>query len=315
MIEAVIGFICTVIVGKFFIGYLLKKQYVQPIYEDAPEEHQKKAGTPTMGAVSFIVPIIIYLVLMLFVNFELAFMLLLVVLGYGYIGFKDDFLKVFHRQNQSGLTPLQKLTLQFLISGAIIVLLFMSGHDTNIYIFNWTLPLGFLYYLFVPVLIVGMSNATNLTDGLDGLLTSITIVTLTTLMILSQVTFISNFLSFVIGCLLAFLLIFNRNPAKMFMGDTGSLVLGALYGVLIVLLKVEFIGIIIGLIYIVEVLSVVVQVSYFKYTKKKTGNGVRIFKMAPLHHHYEKSGLSEKMIVALFGSVQLVISCIVLFLV
>ncbi len=174
---------------------------------------------------------------------------------------------------------------------------------------------GVLYYLIIPVMIVGFSNATNLTDGLDGLLSTISVIVFLTLSIIAgnQGNIMIQTLDLlVVGSLLGFL-VYNFNPAKMFMGDTGSLVLGVLFTYSIIVLKVEILGLLLGGLYIFEVLSVIIQVAYFKYTKRKTGTGKRIFKMAPFHHHLEQSGQNEKQIVLLFATAQLLISLIVLF--
>ncbi len=323
MLFLLLSFVICLFVGKLFLSFLTKKGIIQPIYDDAPEMHKQKQGTPTMGGITFLgtfivlMPFLMYYVSTISSHATTIMPLIIstvIILGYGYIGFKDDYLKVTNRRNESGLTPKQKLILQFLISAAIIALLIYSNHDTSINLGLFTIS-GVLYYLIIPVMIVGFSNATNLTDGLDGLLSSVSV------FVFATIAFIANLqgnvaievLALTIdGALLAFLS-YNWNPAKMFMGDTGSLVLGALFAYCIIALKIEVLGLLLGAVYIFEVLSVVLQVSYFKYTKKKTGEGQRIFKMAPFHHHLEKSGMNEKKIVFIFIGIQIVLNILVLF--
>ncbi len=324
MIYLIVSFAVCVIFGKLFLSFLTKKGIIQPIYDDALELHKQKQGTPTMGGITFLGTI---LILLPFValgnsiggiltpnNITILLTVTMIILGYGYIGFRDDYLKVMNRRNESGLSPKQKLVLQFIISILVILSLIHMQHDAAVNLGLFTIS-GLLYYLIVPVMIVGFSNATNLTDGLDGLLSTISIIVFFTLSIIagSQGNLMIQTIDLlVVGSLLGFL-VYNFNPAKMFMGDTGSLVLGVLFTYSILVLKIEILGLLLGAIYIFEVLSVMLQVSYFKYTKKKTGTGKRIFKMAPFHHHLEQSGQNEKQIVLLFASAQLLISLIVLF--
>lgn len=322
ILSLVLSFALCLAFGKMFLAFLTKKGIIQPIYDDAPEEHKKKAGTPTMGGITFLGTILVMLIIggltrigqLPEATWIKYFTLFVIILGYGYIGFKDDFLKVTKADNQSGLTPVQKLLLQFGISALVIVSLYMTHQTTMVDFIFTTWNMGILYYIIVPVMLVGFSNATNLTDGLDGLLTTVSIIVFSTLAIIAF--YAGNglilFTSLVtVGSLCAFL-VYNFNPAKMFMGDTGSLVLGVLFTYSILSLKIEVLGLILGLVYIFEVLSVTLQVGYFKYTKKKTGEGKRIFKMAPFHHHLEKSGMNEKKIVLVFAIVQVILSAIVL---
>lgn len=323
MLFLLLSFIICLVIGKLFLNFLTKKGIIQPIYDDAPEMHKQKQGTPTMGGITFLgtflimMPVLMYHVTTIDTHATTILPLIIstiIILGYGFIGFKDDYLKVTNRRNESGLTPKQKLLLQFIISAIIIGLLYVNGHDTTVNLGLFTMS-GLLYYIIIPIMIVGFSNATNLTDGLDGLLSSVSV------FVFAALAFIANLQGniaievlapTVVGSLLAFLT-YNWNPAKMFMGDTGSLVLGALYAYCIIELKIEVLGLLLGAVYIFEVLSVMLQVSYFKYTKKKTGEGKRIFKMAPFHHHLEKSGLNEKKIVALFITIQILLNILVLF--
>lgn len=312
MIYLILSFILALLVGKLFLGFLIKKGYVQPILEDAPERHQLKSGTPTLGAITFLVPIflgLVFLCLTDIANISYYMIYLVLILGFGFIGFKDDILKVTKKQNSEGLSPISKLILQFIISLIVCILLRNIGVDTTI----GNIDIGVFYYLLVMVAIVGFSNGSNFTDGLDGLLTSVTIIILLPLLYISMGTPVFTVLCLVIGGLFAFLM-YNKNPAKMFMGDTGSLVLGPIFVVSIILLDVELLGLILGAIYIFEVFSVFLQVSYFKFTKKKFGEGRRIFKMAPVHHHFEQIGYSEKKVVALFSVVAALLSVVFMIL-
>ncbi len=324
MTYLVVSFIVCLLFGKIFLALLTKKGIIQPIYDDAPEMHKKKQGTPTMGGITFLGTILILLPFVALGNSVGGVLtpnnvitlvtIAIIILGYGYIGFRDDYLKVMNRRNESGLSPKQKLTLQFIISIFVIFSLMQMGHNATVDLGIFTIS-GLFYYIIIPIMIVGFSNATNLTDGLDGLLSTISVIVFLTLSIIAgnQGNIMIQTLDLlVVGSLLGFL-IYNFNPAKMFMGDTGSLVLGVLFTYSIIVLKIEILGLILGGLYIFEVLSVVIQVTYFKYTKRKTGEGKRIFKMAPFHHHLEQSGQNEKQIVLLFATAQLLISLIVLF--
>ena len=313
-IYVVMGFIFSVLIGKVFLKIVTKMNIVQPILSDAPEIHQQKAGTPTMGGISFLIPFILMCFVLLFFKGEeynsyIIIGFLIIALGFGYIGYRDDFQKVLHKKNEKGLSAKAKLVLQFLMSFFVIWIMILINYGTTISIFNFTFDLGILYIIIAPFMIVGFSNASNFTDGLDGLLVTLSII------IFSSLLFIANFngqttmvvlISFLIGSLFGFLF-YNKHPAKMFMGDTGSLVIGSILAFSIIVLKVEVLGLFMASILIFEVLSVVIQVSYFKYTKKKYGEGRRIFRMTPIHHHFEKGGMSERKVVLLFASVQLII--------
>lgn len=324
MLYLIVSFLVCLLFGKVFLAFLTKKGIIQPIYDDAPELHKQKQGTPTMGGITFLGTILVLLPFVALGNsiggvltsnniFTLV-TIVIIILGYGYIGFRDDYLKVTNRRNESGLSAKQKLVLQFIISIFVIFSLMHVGHDAVVDLGLFKIS-GLFYYIIIPIMIVGFSNATNLTDGLDGLLSTVSVIVFFTLSIIAGVQghiMIQTVSLIVVGSLLGFL-VYNVNPAKMFMGDTGSLVLGVLFAYSIIVLKIEVLGILLGSIYIFEVLSVVLQVTYFKYTKKKNGEGKRIFKMAPFHHHLEQSGKNEKQIVFYFGLVQVIISILVLF--
>ncbi len=313
----VISFFVAMILVKIVLEVIKSKKITQPIYGDALEGHQQKNGTPTMGGLGFIISIIIMITIVALKTTAIlssAYLGSMIILcGYGYIGFRDDYLKVTKKNNQSGLTPIQKLILQFIISVLLMVVLFVYNTSTIVNFYFFTIDFHIMYYIIIPIMIVGFSNATNLTDGLDGLLTSITIIIFITLYYLglqSNIELVRQISLIVSGALLGFF-VFNKYPAKIFMGDTGSLPLGALFAFICILLKIEVLAFFIGFIYIVEALSVTLQVGYFKYTKKKSGIGKRIFLVAPIHHHLEKKGLSEVEIVSIAICIQIIILIII----
>ncbi|MFV0289106.1 MAG: phospho-N-acetylmuramoyl-pentapeptide-transferase [Mycoplasmatales bacterium] len=312
------------IISYLFIGNFIKRvttKYVQPLLKDGPE-HTQKVGTPTMGGVSFILLFITLIIFFAIVSYQnhsfynnyIFLVILITLIGYFLIGFKDDYDKVRAKQNDFGLSPKAKLVLQSLVSILIISVLIINKHDTNLFVplINLNLNLHIFYYLIVIFLLLATTNATNLTDGVDGLLTSNSIITLIFLTIISflqsnTILLILNIIFIII--LLAFLK-YNLNPAKIFMGDVGSLAIGGYLSIVAILLKIEILFIFFSFIYFVETLSVIMQVSYFKYTKKRYHKGQRLLLMAPLHHHYEKKGLSENKIVLLFSLINIVASII-----
>lgn len=307
---AAISFLLTVIISKIVIPILRGHKIGQSIREEGPEWHKSKAGTPTMGGICFIMAILAALAIMavIYVFFgkqrelvPLALTLIL-ALANGLIGFVDDYCKLIKKQNE-GLKVLPKLLLQILAAAVYVAALKVFGHlDTSLPIpfTDITLELGWVYYVFAIALIAGIVNSVNFTDGIDGLATSVTLVVMA---FFSVVAF--NLLSSplvllsgaMIGGLLGFL-IFNIHPAKVFMGDTGSLFLGGVVTGAAFLINQPLIIILAGGIYVFEILSVVLQVSYFKLT-----HGKRIFKMSPVHHHFEKCGWSEAKIVCVFSAV------------
>lgn len=313
IIPLVISFLVSLVLGPVTIPWLKKLKFGQQILEDGPKWHEKKSGTPTMGGMIFIGGCFVAVLVALLVEFNLnLLMMALVALGFGVIGFIDDYVKVVKKQNQ-GLTAIQKFGLQVVLALIyIFVMSYMGELNTEIYIpffgVTWHMP-WILYIIFTLIVVTGTVNAVNLTDGLDGLATSITIIVgiffgAVSYYIGSVET--SIFASSVVGGLLAFL-IFNHYPAKVFMGDTGSLYLGGAITVMAVGLKMPLVLVIAGFVYLFEALSVILQVASFKLT------GKRIFKMSPIHHHFEMSGWSEKKIVFVFTLVTLVL-CVVAFL-
>lgn len=307
------AFILAYFLGKILIPLLHKMKYAQSIREEGPKAHIKKQGTPTMGGLIFIISttiITIFYSLIVVKSFiNNAIFALLIFLSFGIIGFLDDYLKIIRKKNL-GLKAYQKMILLAIIS-FVIYLLTKNTQFTNIYlpIFGFEINLGILYLPFVFVYFTGVTNAVNLTDGLDGLATTVTIIVLIFLFLVSFVfgqIDLGIFSFILIGSLMAFL-IFNVNPAKVFMGDIGSLALGGAIAGISFILGIELVLILAGIIYVIETLSVIIQVGVYKFTKK------RVFKMAPIHHHFEHLGWSEDKIVYVFGFITL-IGCIISFI-
>ena len=306
-----VAFFLTVLMLPRLIKYLHVLKFGQAIREEGPQSHMHKKGTPTMGGISFIISIVISLVIAVFLdskNMQYYFLFIYTTISFSIIGYIDDMLIVVKKKND-GLAPRKKLMLQILFSVIFYILVTYIYKDINyIHIpgLDYNLNISYLYLIFLVFWQTGFSNAVNLTDGLDGLATSVTIITTSTFALLAYKE--NNFpvLVFcltIVGALLGFL-IFNRNPAKIFMGDTGSLALGGILAAISVILHKEIAFLFIGLVYILETLSVIIQVAYFK----KTGN--RIFKMSPLHHHFELSGYGEVKTVYIFVAIAVVSSAI-----
>ena len=306
-----VAYFLTVLMLPRLIKYLHELKFGQAIREEGPQSHMHKKGTPTMGGISFIISIIISLVIAMFLdseNMKYYFLFVYTTISFSIIGYIDDMLIVVKKKND-GLAPRKKLMLQILFSIIFYVLVTFIYKDINyihIPVFDYKLNISYLYLIFVVFWQTGFSNAVNLTDGLDGLATSVTIITTSTFALLAYKE--NNFpvLVFcltIVGALIGFLL-FNRNPAKIFMGDTGSLALGGILAAISVILHKEIVFLFIGLVYILETLSVIIQVAYFKKT------GKRIFKMSPLHHHFELSGYGEVKTVYIFVTIAVISSVI-----
>jgi len=303
-----IAFIVTVILAPISIPLLRRLKFGQSIREEGPQSHMKKAGTPTMGGIIFLLAIILTTVgvgsfLDLFTTYTIV--LLLVLVGFGLIGLLDDSLKVVFKRNL-GLTSLQKLIGQIVIAVLAYFLLGLFATTLTIPFTDWTIDLGIFYVAFLIFWLVGFSNAVNLTDGLDGLVAgtaSIAFAAFGVIALFQEQADIALFAFAVTGALLGFLL-FNANPAKVFMGDTGSLALGGALAMVSVLVKAELLLLLIGLVFVIETLSVILQVGSFKLRKK------RIFKMSPIHHHFELSGWSEWKVVLVFWSTALAVALI-----
>lgn len=311
-LAAPVAFAVSFFLTKFGIPFLKKKRMGQTILEIGPEWHKKKEGTPTMGGLFFALGatvsfLLFGLLTILFHQSEelgAAACVLVFVLSNALIGFVDDYVKFIKHRNK-GLTALQKLVFQFASAALFLFGLKLCGVlDTVLYLpFGWgAWDLGIFYYPFALVLIVLFVNAVNLTDGLDGLAASNVCIVLAAFVGVFLCGFVARalpalFSVAVLGAVLAFLL-FNRYPAKIFMGDTGSLFLGSVIAALAVWAGMDLCLFLVGIVFFFEALSVVLQVGYFKLT-----HGKRLFLMAPFHHHLEKCGLSENRIVLLFSVV------------
>ena len=306
-----VAYFLTVLMLPRLIKYLHELKFGQAIREEGPQSHMHKKGTPTMGGISFIISIVISLVIAMFLdseNMKYYFLFIYTTISFSIIGYIDDMLIVVKKKND-GLAPRKKLMLQILFSIIFYVLVTFIYKDINyihIPVFDYNLNISYFYIIFLVFWQTGFSNAVNLTDGLDGLATSVTIITTSTFALLAYKE--NNFpvLVFcltIVGALIGFLL-FNRNPAKIFMGDTGSLALGGILAAISVILHKEIVFLFIGLVYILETLSVIIQVAYFKKT------GKRIFKMSPLHHHFELSGYGEVKTVYIFVTIAVISSVI-----
>lgn len=294
----------------YFIPLCKKYQFGQSIREDGPQSHAKKSGTPTMGGITFIFAMICTLPFFVHFTFDIWFVLLLTI-GYGFIGFLDDGIKVFNKRNL-GFTAKQKMLAQVVLATIAFLALYVNGFDTTVSIPGTAISLdfGFFYLPFLLFLMVGTTNAVNLTDGLDGLVGGISTIVFATMGVIAWSIGNQELLLLciaIIGALCGFLL-FNINPAKVFMGDTGSLALGGAIVGIAILTKTEALLAIIGGIFVIETLSVIIQVISFKTT------GKRVFKMSPLHHHFELSGWSEVRVVQTFWVSQLVLSLCALLL-
>lgn len=298
--------ILTAILVPLTIPLLKRLKFGQSIRLEGPQSHMAKTGTPTMGGLTFLIPIILTSIILLFIVEEKSTILvmLIVTLGFGLIGFIDDYIIVVKKQNE-GLSSKQKFLAQIVIS--VIVYFFIINIDDisttlNIPGTGIDIPLGFLFILWIIFWQVGFSNAVNLTDGLDGLATGLSIIAFGSFLAIAIMTDafeLSLFLLVVIGSLIGFL-IYNKNKAKLFMGDTGSLALGGMLATVSIMLNESVLLLIIGIVFVIETASVMLQVASFKLT------GKRIFKMTPIHHHFELVGWSEWKIVIVFWSVGLV---------
>ena len=308
-----ITFVISIVCGLITIPILKKLKVGQIERDDGPASHLKKQGTPTMGGIIMIIAIIIavtgiYIFLSAAGNEELGkklLPLLLITIGFGMIGFIDDFKKLVLK-NTEGLKPSYKM-LGLLIIAVIYVLFLVQGlkigTDTYIPILKMYVNIPIIAYIPLAIIVIlATTNAINLTDGIDGLSSSVSAIIITCLTVIgmkNQIYEVSIFGSIVIGATLGFLM-FNLHPAKVFMGDTGSLMLGGVISGLALYLKMPLLLLLIAIIPVLETLSVILQVAYFK----KTGN--RIFKMAPLHHHFELSGWKENKVVIVFSLITLV---------
>lgn len=298
----ILAWVLALLFGVPYIDLMKKKMYGQYIREVAPETHAKKAGTPTTGGVFIIGAILLAAIITLLLAQKInttAWIILLTTGLFALLGYKDDSIKI-HGKNNQGLTAKQKLVLQIVIALIPALYCFSCG-NTAIQFGNFNLDLKFIYPIFAAFVIVGSSNAFNLTDGLDGLATSCGIpvfFAISMMMAYSGRPVIAIIAAITVGALIGFFK-YNKPKAQIFMGDTGSLALGGLMGTLAVIGKFELHFAILAGVFVMEALSVIIQVWHFK----RTGN--RFFKMAPLHHHYELCGDGEKAIVKKFALVSM----------
>ena len=304
ILAVIIAFVISAILCPIVIPFLHKLKFGQQVRDDGPQAHLKKQGTPTMGGLVILSSIIITSLLYL-KDYPKIIPVLFVTAGFGVIGFLDDYIKIVMKRSE-GLNPGQKLAGQIIITGIFAYYIITSDEIGTQMLIPFTGQyLVMPVWLFVPALffiVLGTDNGVNFTDGLDGLCTSVTI-----LVAIGENSGISPITGAVVGSLLGFLL-FNVYPARVFMGDTGSLALGGFVASSAFMMQMPLFIAVVGLIYLVEVLSVIIQVTYFK----KTG-GKRIFKMAPIHHHFELCGWSETRVVAVFSIITAIL-CLVAYL-
>ncbi len=315
ILAIIIAFAVSAILCPIVIPFLHKLKFGQQVRDDGPQAHLKKQGTPTMGGLVILTSIIVTSLFYLR-DYPKIIPILFVTVGFGIIGFLDDYIKIVMKRSE-GLNPMQKLLGQFVITGIFCWYLITSNDVGTSMLIPFTggfdhgyfLDLGWLFVPFLFFVTLGTDNGVNFTDGLDGLCTSVTILVATfmTVVAIGENTGISPITGAVVGSLLGFLL-FNVYPAKVFMGDTGSLALGGFVASSAFMMQIPLFIAIVGLIYLVEVLSVIIQVTYFK----KTG-GKRIFKMAPIHHHFELCGWSETRVVAVFSIITAIL-CLIAYL-
>ncbi|MDO4670273.1 MAG: phospho-N-acetylmuramoyl-pentapeptide-transferase [Aerococcus sp.] len=291
LITLIVSIVLTVGIMPLYIRYMHAKQFGQEILTDGPKWHQAKSGTPTMGGVVFVLTAIVALIVRSIIYQDWSnsiFVGVLSLLGFGLIGFVDDALKIFHHQNQ-GLTSKQKFLAQIAVGVIVSICLYVMDLQGTVPLLGWEMSNWFLVAAFLILWMVGFSNAYNLTDGLDGLAAGNGVISLFGYLVMAwlqgneEVVLLCSAL---IGGLLGFL-VFNKKPAKIFMGDAGSLAIGGTLAVISVLLNRPWSLLLIGIIYVVETASVMIQVAVFQKT------GKRVFRMTPIHHHFEMGGWSE----------------------
>ncbi|THB79640.1 MAG: phospho-N-acetylmuramoyl-pentapeptide-transferase [Desulfobulbaceae bacterium] len=324
---AITAFLIMLIFGPMFIRMMKRLQIGQVVRDDGPASHIKKQGVPTMGGLLILTAVIVSTFLWARLDNGLVWLSLFVICFFGLIGGIDDFRKI-NTGHSDGLSARAKLVLQFIGAGAVsLFILLYPGFDGQLsipFLKNITPDLGWFYLLFAMLVIVGASNAVNLTDGLDGLATGPTIVSAAVYLVFSylaghvvlaeylQIPYVAGsgelavFCGAIIGACLGFLW-FNAYPAQMFMGDVGSLSLGGALGTVAIIIKQEILLAIVGGIFVMEAISVIMQVGYFKMTK-----GKRIFLMAPFHHHFEKKGWHETKVVIRFWIVSIILGFLAL---
>lgn len=307
-LPVILAFAVSAVLGPVIIPFLRKLKFGQTVRDDGPQSHLKKNGTPTMGGVIFLISVIAVSCLYM-KDYPQIIPILFVTVGFGVIGFLDDYIKIVLKRSE-GLTPSQKMIGQFLVTAVFAVYMYKySGISMEMIIPFFpgkTLNLGILTIPVMFLAVIGTVNGVNFTDGLDGLATSVTIMVAVFfgVVALGVGSGIWPITAIVIGALLGFLL-FNVYPASVFMGDTGSLALGGFVAATAYMLQMPIFILIVGLIYWIEILSVIIQVGYFKIS-----HGKRIFRMAPIHHHFELGGWSETRVVAVFTIVTAILCLI-----
>jgi phospho-N-acetylmuramoyl-pentapeptide-transferase len=306
-----IGFLSSITIGFILVPYLKKKKVDQTLSIYLEERHHSKIGTPTMGGLIFILSTLISFAVLYFLGkIEITYNLIIIIftfVSYSIIGFLDDYL-IIKRKTNEGLKEGQKLLCQIIVATIFFYLFMLADNEPLLWVhsIHLKLDIGWFYGIFILFVLVASSNAVNLTDGLDGLAGGLSVIAIFTFGILSLAAGwlegyeeIAIFLFLLVGSLLGFLY-FNINPAKIFMGDTGSLALGAVLGATAILTRHEILLIVIGIVFVLETVSCILQRYYYKLTKK------RLFKMAPIHHHFEKMGFKETDIVKMFWVIGLI---------
>jgi phospho-N-acetylmuramoyl-pentapeptide-transferase len=319
---AITALLLGLLLGRIVIPWLRAAQFGQTIREDGPESHKKKSGTPTMGGLIILGSVLLSTLLWARLDNRFLFYTLGILLGYGALGFVDDWINA-RRKNTKGVSPRGKLIVQFGVAAAVAAaIIFDPDYSTQFYVPFFKYPLldlGVLYLPFAALVIVGTSNAVNLTDGLDGLAIGVAMIVLAAYAVFTYATGHIRFAEYLqipfspqageltvlvaalIGAGLAFLW-YNAHPAEVFMGDVGSLALGGLIGTIAVIVKQEILLALIGGIFVAETLSVMIQVAVFKRTRR------RVFRMAPLHHHFELAGWAETKVVMRFWIVSIILA-------
>lgn len=310
VLAVMISFLLSVCFGAFFVPFLKNRNASQRLSIYLREKHKKKIGTPTMGGFIFIIPSFITLFILLVMGkIKISYNLLILVftiIGYTFIGFIDDYL-IIKRNNNKGLTERQKLFLQIFVAIIFFYLFMKAGNEPLLWIHSLSIKydIGWLYGLFILFVLVASSNAVNLTDGLDGLAGGLSLIAYLTFGVISWMAGwlegyeeIAIYSFILVGSILGFL-VYNVSPAKVFMGDTGSLPLGAGLGSIAILTRHELLLVLIGITFVIETVSCILQIIYYKLTHK------RLFPMTPIHHTFEKIGWNERDIVKLFWIVGL----------
>lgn len=312
-LNLIVAFVATFVVGLFVMPILKKFKVGQVVRDDGPKEHLKKQGTPTMGGIIMLIVLVVILAINS-IKYPTLILAIISILGFGLVGFVDDYKKLV-KKNTKGLSPLKKIFGLVLVTAIFIFMylkVFKLGTDITLPFISSpiTLSVG-AFIIFIAFILIGTSNAVNLTDGLDGLASGVVAIIMTFFTIVAVKNSNTEMIilgASSVGTCLAFLL-FNFHPAKVFMGDTGSLALGGAVAAIAIMMKMEVYLAIVAFVCIIDTLSVILQVTYFKLTK-----GKRIFKMAPFHHHLELSGMKETKVVILFWVITAIL-CFVAYMV